>query len=425
MDCWVVLGIERFSDKKTIKIAYAKLLKQTRPDEDPEGFQQLHRAYKSALSWVPTPEDDNTEWMNLHENQDDSKNHQGAEPSDKDLAEAIVKSLQRPMDSYLADEERVSQVVAVDKVDFTQSDLVNGLMLDEAEAEAKEELSEADRQLLDEIHGQEHMLSEDWQVFHKRVSEIIKTSSDSNDLKQWKFLDSLVSMNDLEFRKAASDQVFELVAEVNSVALESKHLYVKRPVLNYLNKQFSWDKKWQEYQLIHPKVRLNAVYPYLAEAEKPVKGVSKKRELYYYRRGAAFAIDLSLLFLPVPLYALLKGLLLQVGFADWVQTVSFYELEMLMVWMGIYLLVVIPIQEASKHQATIGKRLLSLQVIDKRGDRIGFIRSFWRGLLTVLCCFGVKIVVFINIILSYWKSELLQDTLSLSYVTFRPGYTDE
>ena len=51
MNCWEVLGIEPKSDKKTIKIAYAKSLKQTRPDEDPEGFQRLHSAYKEALSW--------------------------------------------------------------------------------------------------------------------------------------------------------------------------------------------------------------------------------------------------------------------------------------------------------------------------------------------------------------------------------------
>ena len=38
------------ADATSIKRAYAQLLRRTRPDEDPEGFQRLHAAYKTALA---------------------------------------------------------------------------------------------------------------------------------------------------------------------------------------------------------------------------------------------------------------------------------------------------------------------------------------------------------------------------------------
>lgn len=49
MDAWEILGIEPTSDKKTIKRAYAKLLKQYHPEENPEKFKQIQAAYQQCL----------------------------------------------------------------------------------------------------------------------------------------------------------------------------------------------------------------------------------------------------------------------------------------------------------------------------------------------------------------------------------------
>lgn len=47
---FAVLGIGDDADERAIKVAYAKLLRQTRPDEDPAGFQRLNQAYQHALA---------------------------------------------------------------------------------------------------------------------------------------------------------------------------------------------------------------------------------------------------------------------------------------------------------------------------------------------------------------------------------------
>lgn len=49
---WDTLGITAESNERDIKRAYAKRLKQTRPEEDPEGFQALRQAYEEALEYA-------------------------------------------------------------------------------------------------------------------------------------------------------------------------------------------------------------------------------------------------------------------------------------------------------------------------------------------------------------------------------------
>lgn len=49
MNAWEILGIDPTSDKKEIKKAYAKLLKQYHPEENPEKFKQIQAAYQQCL----------------------------------------------------------------------------------------------------------------------------------------------------------------------------------------------------------------------------------------------------------------------------------------------------------------------------------------------------------------------------------------
>lgn len=50
MTAWEVLGLRPGADAREVRRAYARLLKQTRPEDDPQGFQQLHAAYQYCLA---------------------------------------------------------------------------------------------------------------------------------------------------------------------------------------------------------------------------------------------------------------------------------------------------------------------------------------------------------------------------------------
>ena len=51
-NCWEELGIKKTTDKRAIKTAYARLLKNNRPDGDPEAYQALREAYDAALRYA-------------------------------------------------------------------------------------------------------------------------------------------------------------------------------------------------------------------------------------------------------------------------------------------------------------------------------------------------------------------------------------
>ncbi|MCI8210012.1 heat-shock protein [Pseudomonas sp. S25] len=50
MSHWQLLDLTPDADERSIKRAYARLLKTHRPDEDPEAFQRLREAYESSLA---------------------------------------------------------------------------------------------------------------------------------------------------------------------------------------------------------------------------------------------------------------------------------------------------------------------------------------------------------------------------------------
>lgn len=56
MTPWTVLGLDATRDRVAIKRAYARQLKQCRPDEDAAGYQRLRECYEWALAWAQAEE---------------------------------------------------------------------------------------------------------------------------------------------------------------------------------------------------------------------------------------------------------------------------------------------------------------------------------------------------------------------------------
>ena len=44
MNCWEILGLQPGVEERDIKRRYAKLVKNCRPEDSPEAWQQLHDA---------------------------------------------------------------------------------------------------------------------------------------------------------------------------------------------------------------------------------------------------------------------------------------------------------------------------------------------------------------------------------------------
>lgn len=129
-DCWAVLGLEPDVDGRAVKRRYAALLRETRPDEDPQGFQQLRTAYEEALEAIsngsPPQRLRHQEWPQPDEGRPTAVplEAQAAEeepwPSDEsesqrdfpELQKVVRGELETPIPSGSSAGERAAQILA-------------------------------------------------------------------------------------------------------------------------------------------------------------------------------------------------------------------------------------------------------------------------------------------------------------------------
>jgi len=419
MNCWIILGIEEYSDKKAIKMAYAKLLKITKPDDDPQGFKELHAAYKEALElvseykensapqWFTPPEKgqnpisfDDSSFQEVSSQNDNSEegsfgneNNGGNEPEQPYITppNAETHDDQISVDSNQVLEE-LEAVYGTPKPEIKDAQFANN--------------NEPDYDDAEDFLGVEAQakLEKDWEYLETKTKLIINTKATKSTISDWQFLEEIPSMVDLEFRSQASDLVFEIVSEINEISLEKKVLLVKEPILNYLNKFFMWDKKWKHYEEIYG-YQVDAVFPYLTDtSSQNLEGNKQSKDLHYYRRGAAYLLDMGVVYL----FYVIQKLILSLPDKD--------NMIALVVIGLIYGFIFIPLFEASSIQASLGKQVLGLKVVNAAGLRMTWYQSLWRSIVTSVCVGFLQFVVWINIFLSYKKGILLQDLMSKSYV---------
>ncbi|MDR7192005.1 J domain-containing protein [Luteimonas terrae] len=84
------LQLPHDADERTIKRAYAGRLKTTRPDTDPDGFQQLHEAYQAALAWSRHRD----AFAYVEDTDDDAGGHDDAPaPSEDDIPDGAYRTV--------------------------------------------------------------------------------------------------------------------------------------------------------------------------------------------------------------------------------------------------------------------------------------------------------------------------------------------
>ncbi|MEB4590966.1 RDD family protein [Candidatus Thiothrix sp. Deng01] len=386
MDCWQILGIEPYADKKAIKRSYARLLKQNRPDDDPQAFRELHDAYKQALLYSES------EWQ-----------WEGPETL------APPDPIPEPGSSVQVE----VPLPALPGTDFTGMDETVEICLAAPVAEVlPEPVEPANTPAGPSDADWFPNRNADWEALFEQVKTAFQAQNAGSDVALWKFIERNPSLLDIEFRAEAGDRLFGMVAEANEIAWQKKALFFKPPVLNYFNQVFAWDGKWREYSQMFPASQLDAVLPYLESHSadgKPTRTGIHPRVSHYYSRIAAFCLDILVF---VAFMSGLEAVLaaLEMNMND--DTLSTFRLNSALA----YFLLLMPLLEASPWQASIGKKLLRLQVVNGKGGRMSWYHSLLRGFFACLCIVGFKITVWINAFMMSFNNMLLHDWISRSYV---------
>ena len=94
MDPWDILGIEPTDELRTVKRAYAKKVKVTRPEEDPKGFQELNEAYEYIVDCIKNERPvGGLSFANLENSQDSTLTETtGAETDSTEIKSTETKS---------------------------------------------------------------------------------------------------------------------------------------------------------------------------------------------------------------------------------------------------------------------------------------------------------------------------------------------
>ncbi len=219
MDCWQLLGVEPNSDTKKIKLAYSKLLKETRPDENPDGFQELRSAYKAALSLAK---------LDIAKSSENSVNK-----------ELIQQEQSKPNGPYEGSSESANDSPV--ETDKASSISISEVVDTELEVEWADLISSAEK--------------------------LVELPHQENRQKDWEELLTSTILIDLQHRENTSKRIFCLVADA---CLDDERVPEKKinaEVLEYLNHEFQWEKNRTRLLAFFGEERVDAIFDRLEEKE--------------------------------------------------------------------------------------------------------------------------------------------------------------
>ena len=181
---WKILEIDYHSDLKTIKSAYAKLLKENNPEDNPEGYQRIRQAYDEAIK---------------HEKRKKCKEQEKLELSDsQEEKERIIKAYRKLEPLYDVDDEIVSKVNPYINI----------------------KLEEDNNNLQSGINK-----------FLRKLNEIYTDSSLREDIEIWKELMNMEAVWNVESYSILEDELFDFMFE---------HKYFPPKVWSLIEKNYQW-----------------------------------------------------------------------------------------------------------------------------------------------------------------------------------------
>ncbi|WP_105101423.1 RDD family protein [Microbulbifer pacificus] len=418
MNSWAILGIEPCDDPRAIKRAYAIKLKQNRPDERPEAFQQLHSAYKQALRLAQASAE--RRQRNTAELVDPVPEVLAAEESS-----TVAASSEMPPSGTLGEITAVSAPVGedADSAPNRESEASVSVVTKADDDEASTEEDAARQLRIEEYH---RVLA--------LVEQALQDPLRVNLENRWHFLVESPYMLEDEYNWNLGLAVFERFARFNLAAAEAKgkgkekyRTVITDNVLAYCDQLFGWSGAVETYYARFGKELADILFDALqtdprdADPASAIRGGSKlvrqkarvlqeRLEQYFFGgllgRAVAVILDIGLVHLMVGVLA--TAVIMKVTG----QTESDATFSGLLFSGSVYLLLSW-LAECSQWQTTPGKWLLGYRVMDRDFQRVGYLRGLWRTASFLLTVPTLKIGWFINCFLG---GNLLHDRMSRTYV---------
>lgn len=407
MTPWQVLGIEPTGDAKAIKKAYAVLVKKNKPDENPEGFAQLHKAYKQCAAMAKrmaqreeadiqiTPAEDAAAPIDALE-----PSHQQATSEVQNLDQTYKEDSQAPstrIANPLADEPEIAEEAKAPHLHI-RSPLPDDAPEQPAQQNHSIAVINAPLEELEDLPPIDFEQAQQELIAY--TEKALVRLKEQDVLEHWRFIEHCDALYDFSFKTGFSNYLLEQLIDFFANTKVSSDR--RRNVITYLNQQFDWlsqidsyEEQWG-YEAIAPIFDVLVDIPMVEE--RSLKWVVDARHngpiemANYYARLAATGVDLIIFWL----FASLLG-----------DSITFAEKILFLPLIFITLKACL---EASPLQGSPGQILFGMKVTNKKGRRINVIQSVWRQLMYAASMAAFKITVWINFFLS--GGRLLHDRLS-------------
>lgn len=383
MNCWNVLDISPTDDAKLIKTMYARLLKHNKPDENPEGFQQLHSAYKEAISWAK---------YNKRAVIDEVGTEADKDHTEKEILSDESFGLEAVPGSTTHD-------IPIVQLESDFSTIVDSsATIDEPEIELED-------------------LNQAWERLTDKTTDLLNSNDDFNNIEKWKFIEQSDALYEIEFKSEFSAFLFQQVFTHNQSS-NDYHNKISIRVLRYMDSVFRWH---DQRDILEKRFALDEIESVLGKSNEEKVVVEKKMEwtsprqhkgemVYsgYFSRIFATALDLlAFMFIYKAFSTIFRN----------VEALSSYT-DLPIVLGALYLyLILVPIMESTPLQGTPGKILFGIKVVTPKGRRINILHSMLRTFIFSIVTALFKITVWINLFIN--DGRLLHDRISYSIIIKR------
>lgn len=394
MNIWKQLKLEPTDDKRLIKRAYAKQLKQCKPDEKPEEFQTLHEAYQRALS----------------------------------LAEYAQQEDQAQQQEAKQEEDRQEQVINELKVEQEGSEKIELEFDLEAEPENQDDQEPAFSVELEDETEDEAIIVAD--IAHQQTQfnaylddfvNYIQAQGEYPKHKSWQVFLDCEFLDEPQLKQTTSYQIFDTVISLCTQArkedendFDSDTIYHLVPTIDEnllltLDERFNWLDQRIELEEIFDLNAVDYVLDLVIDAQK--KTLAERKFIELEIRSPQEESAASIIKLKRAVAFWLVDFPLLIFIADNVSK-NIAELDFFNAGLVVFL-IYFSLLESNllKLNASLGKHLLGLKVVKVKSFLpVPIYQSFWRAVVTLPFLGLAKFTAVITLI--FTKRSFLNDLFS-------------